>query len=187
MILFEFIFAMAKRLLSTKRTISVDVDGTIADISARLAEAEKRAKKGTEKYWNILLDGELYHLDKPIQGAKTFLLRWVKDGRGEVVYLSGRRAGTEKATRAWLELHGFPAGSIIHRVKGSDSRYFKTYQLKDLRETCRLVAHFGDRPDDDGGAARDADVRFFHIRENDGSSWPSLSQVLDLSGMPDRT
>ena len=162
-------------------TISVDIDGTIADISARLAAAEGRATPGTAAYWEVLLDGNLYHLDQPIEHARKFLLRWTTEVRGDIVYLSGRRKGTEIATRKWLEKHAFPTGRIIHRAKGSDSRFFKTCQLKELAVAANLAAHFGDRVEDDGGAAKAAGVRFCHIKENDGNSWPSLDDFLKSS------
>ena len=162
------------------RAISVDIDGTIANITARIAAAEKRAKPGTTAYWETLLDGKLYHLDEPMVEARNFLHRWTREVRGEIVYLSGRRRGTEIATRRWLEKHEFPIGRVIHRVKGSDSRYFKVCQLRELATSANIEAHFGDRLEDDGGAAKEAGVRFCHIRENDGSSWPSLEEFLKI-------
>jgi FMN phosphatase YigB (HAD superfamily) len=169
---------LGKRKMST---ISVDIDGTIADISARIATAEQTAKPGTALYWDTLLDGELYHLDRPIEEARKFLVRWTLEAKGEIVYLSGRRKGTQLSTRRWLEKHAFPTGRIIHRVKGSDSRYFKTCQLRELAVVANLEAHFGDRLEDDGGAAKAAGVRFCHIHENDGSSWPTLEKFLNPS------
>jgi len=157
-----------KSSLTSKRVISVDIDGTIADITARIAKASTAAPLGSHQYWDIALSGELYHLDVPIAESIPFLTSY----DGDIVYLSGRRSGTEELTKAWLEKHGFPKGRIIHRPKGKDSRSYKLFHLRNLKDTYKQIdGHFGDRVDDDGGAARAAGVKFFHIRENDGSSW----------------
>ncbi len=171
-------FIGKKRSISSVRTISVDIDGTIADISVRIKTAERQAKPGTGAYWETLLNGNLYHLDRPIEAARNFLKRWTSEVQGEIVYLSGRRVGTEMATRTWLHKHDFPSGKIIHRVRGSDSRFFKTCRLRELAAVAKLDAHFGDRLEDDGGAAKEAGVRFVHITENDESSWPTLEAFL---------
>ena len=162
------------------RTLSVDIDGTVADIGARVRRAATVAQEGSVQYWDALLDGDWYHLDRPIREAREFLLGWTQEG-GSVVYLSGRRAGTEEATRSWLETHEFPTGRVIHRMKGRDSRTFKTTELRELKKHTRLAGHVGDRLLDDGGAARNAGVRFYHVRENEGASWPKLRAVLGAS------
>mmetsp|Transcript_11432 Transcript_11432/g.10412 ORF Transcript_11432/g.10412 Transcript_11432/m.10412 type:complete len:88 (+) Transcript_11432:72-335(+) len=75
--------------------ISVDMDGTVADITKRLDYATRRA--GTDKgpkFYNILLNGSLYKMDEPIAMARDFLEKYAAS-RGDIVYLSGRRAGTE--------------------------------------------------------------------------------------------
>jgi uncharacterized HAD superfamily protein len=157
-----------KSSLTAKRAISVDIDGTIADISARIAKATSSAPLGSHQYWDIALSGDLYHMDLPISESIPLLTSY----EGDIVYLSGRRSGTEEQTKAWLEKHGFPQGRIIHRPKGRDSRSYKVSHLRDLKDSYKQIdGHFGDRLDDDGGAARAAGVKFFHVRENDGSSW----------------
>ena len=159
-----------KSSTSSKRVISVDIDGTIANISARIDKAASFAKEGTPQYWDMALSGDLYHMDLPIVESIPLLNSY----RGDIVYLSGRRSGTEPQTKLWLEQHGFPAGKVIHRRRGIDSKSFKTEHLRSLRDHYKKVeGHFGDRLEDDGGAAKMAGVPFFHIHENDGNSWLS--------------
>lgn len=163
-----------KSSATSKRVITVDIDGTIANISARIAKAESSAPLGSPKYWDIALSGDLYHLDTPITESVPFLSNYATSG--DIVYLSGRRAGTETQTRAWLDQHGFPAGRVIHRSKGVDSKSFKIHHLRILRETYKKFdGHFGDRIEDDGGAAKSAGVPFFHVHENDGNCWLQFS------------
>ena len=166
------------------RILSVDIDGTIANISERVKLAGSQFQVGSKNYWDCLLAGEHYHLDTPLLIARTVLRRFVGDddlkprddpddrdvSRG-VVYLSGRRSGTEEATLQWLQVHGFPIGPVIHRMTGTPSKNFKTEKLKMMQEKFRVLAHIGDRLEDDGGAAAAAGIPFVHIPENDDDAW----------------
>jgi acid phosphatase class B len=145
--------------------ISVDLDGTVADISKRLGLGKAKFKREDNFYWDFVLDGALYHMDDPIPGAKDFLneFRQKYNHRDSIVYLSGRRKGSEKYTREWLQKHGFPEGRIIHREKGNHSLRFKQMELIKLKSKYEsVVGHFGDR-DDDMEAAKQADVKFYRI------------------------
>eukprot|EP00392_Amoebophrya_sp_AT5.2_P011449 g11526.t1 len=202
----------------------MDVDGTVADISRRIAFAEGKGKKGSSNYWETLLDGQHYHMDEPIVWCRDFLRDWAGmppfaaknagDGgtntageqdpdlaaavvppteaggststptssssttatttsatlsngdqppRRAVIYVSGRRTGTEGQTRDWLAQHGFPLGEIRHRPQGVRSMLWKRDVLSELRQKGgsgpreqrqRLIAHVGDRDDDTEAAAR---------------------------------
>ncbi|CAD7927260.1 unnamed protein product [Amoebophrya sp. A120] len=199
--------------------LSVDVDGTVANITKRIEFAETHGKKGSSAYWEALLDGEYYHLDEPIVWCRTFLRAWsgmtpfdehkdailsssAKDGNSHapapvamdvdsgnassssssgtgdlanvqvppppqasssgsaraVIYVSGRRMGTEEQTRDWLRQHGFPDGEIRHRPRGVRSMLWKRDVLAELKQRHKIVAHIGDR-DDDTDAAAQAGVR----------------------------
>ena len=153
--------------------ISVDMDGTVADISARRLLALKSGPDGSPAFFNTLLDGALYHMDEPIIASRDFLQTYVSGNHGRVVYLSGRRQGSEKYSRDWLKVHGFPTGEIIHRRMGERSLNFKANWLRRFKSENEFVdAHFGDRLEDDGGAAETAGVSFVHIVDN---RWPSFS------------
>lgn len=190
--------------------LSMDLDGTVANISARLALAEQVCVEGTPEYWDVALNGDLYELDVPIPEAKSFLHAWLRSGAdvaGDgffepvaewntgtdhsqrhlssssrcVAYVSGRRSGTEHQTRAWLQRHGFPAGEILHRPTGSKSMGWKCQQLRGLSRRFHVVAHFGDREDDREAAWR-AQVRFVWVWENQwiSSEEAKLQQVEDI-------
>ena len=165
-----------KSKFADKKVLSVDIDGTIADISERIAIADAKFKKGTGQYYDCLLSSDRYHLDRPLPTSVRSLNEWSLTG-GCIVYLSGRRAGTEKQTSEWLEVHGFPQGRVVHRERGTDSRRFKSKHLREMTDTyAKVVAHIGDRIDDDGGAAKDANVRFIHIPANNDEAWKQWNQ-----------
>lgn len=161
-----------------KRIVSVDIDGTIANISARMALAGSTHKEGSTKYWDMALCGSLYHLDEPLLAARDALLDYVSSADVGIAYLSGRRSGTEHQTRAWLLEHGFPSGNVVHRRKGVRSKLFKCESLRAMRKKVWVECHVGDRLEDDGGAAAQAGVKFFHIKENDQSSWHAFPSFI---------
>lgn len=157
------------------RVISVDMDGTIADISKRIKYASSFAPNGSPEFYAVLLNGEHYTMDIPIVAAREFLNSYVTQSGGKIVYLSGRRQGTESQSEAWLNTHGFPPGMIIHRRTGHRSLDFKVDWLRSLKQHTSVQAHFGDRLEDDGGAARSAGLRFIHIKDH---VWPSTEEIL---------
>lgn len=157
----------------SKRLVSVDMDGTVADISPRRELALQFGSDGSRAFYNALLDGSKYHMDLPIVASRDFLTEYVTQTGGEVVYLSGRRQGSEHFSEAWLEQHGFPKGRILHRPIGQRSLEFKVGWLRRLKaEGPWIDGHFGDRLEDDGGAARLSGVTFVHI---DNNVWPTFT------------
>ena len=157
-----------------KRMISVDMDGTIADITERRNIALQHGAEGTVPFYSALLDGKRYHLDEPIAASRDFLWAYVRELGGRIIYLSGRRQGSEQYSEAWLRRHNFPNGEILHRRMGHSSLDFKTRWLRQWQKQHRVDAHFGDRLEDDGGASKLAAVRFVHIVDN---SWPSFDSL----------
>ena len=151
--------------------ISVDIDGTVADISKRFEYASQFGPDGSVQFYEALLDGAQYHLDTPIEAAREYLRKYKEEIKGEIVYLSGRREGTESESRAWLENHGFPRGRIIHRRIGNRSLDFKLYWLRHFKANKWIDGHFGDRMQDDAAAARFAGIRFVHIVNH---VWPEF-------------
>lgn len=162
---------------------------TIADITARKSHAMSLAEEGSRQYWDTFLDGRLYHMDTPILAAKEFLWKYVYLYDGEIVYLSGRREGTESHSRRWLKKHNFPLGKIYHRPQGYSSLLFKSYWLQWLMGNyrsrqrrrrgssapqVRVDAHIGDRLEDDKAAADEAGVRFILVS---ASEWPAIEDV----------
>lgn len=156
----------------TQRILSVDIDGTIADVTKRKQYALKYGADGTHVFYEVFLDGKYYHMDDPVIASRDFLNQYISNVGGQIVYLSGRREGTEGQTQNWLTAHEFPRGHIIHRRKGLRSAKFKSHWINEFKRIGSHVdAHIGDRLEDDGGAAKECNVRFVHIVDHE---WPSF-------------
>ena len=155
--------------------LSVDLDGTVADITVRKEYALQFGVDGSIEFYEALLDGKQYTLDQPILAARDFLNQYVRDTKGEIIYLSGRREGTEGDSQAWLTKHNFPRGRVIHRAKGHRSLDFKCSWLRQFKETRWVDAHIGDRLEDDANAARFSGVKFLHVVDH---VWPSYESFM---------
>ncbi|CEL95753.1 unnamed protein product [Vitrella brassicaformis CCMP3155] len=158
--------------------VSFDIDGTLANIEKRLA---LKPVPRSDADWDVILSGDNYYLDEPIPEARAFLQQLVQLTRHHpadgdppsspitIVYLSGRRAGTEVQTSQWLAAHGFPHGVIFHRPKGVKGGLFKERVLRCLHQPPRrhVMAHVGDRPMEDALAAVKTGVRPVLIAPNE--------------------
>ena len=182
--------------------LSLDIDGTVANIDGRVARAKGIHNEGSKKYWEELLRGDLYHMDEPIQESLDSVNAWLaqysidywrKSARlyvyakkaqttpgvelprapRIVVYVSGRRAGTEPQTIDWLQRHKFPQGRVFHRDRGTRSFQWKVSMLRDLRKVSDVRAHIGDR-EDDRMAAKQARVMGVHVNEN---TWLTQQEI----------
>jgi len=131
-----------------KRAISFDIDGTLVDISKRLALSPGVNGIRKPKDWDVVLSGEHYHLDEPIEIARRFVQNCA-DQNYHILYVSGRREQTIPDSKAWFEAHGFPQGDFYHRRIGVKGNVFKTSTLWDLNKQYNVIAHFGDRLEDD--------------------------------------
>lgn len=157
-------------LSGTRRVLSVDIDGTIADVTKRKNYALQFGPDASHVFYEVFLDGKHYHMDDPVIPSREFLNAYLTNVGGHIVYLSGRREGTEGQTQQWLTAHEFPQGQIIHRRKGFRSAKFKSYWIHEFkRKGLQVDAHIGDRLEDDGGAARECRVPFVHIVDH---IWP---------------
>jgi len=145
------------------RAISIDIDGTIANIDERLRQAQSKYAYGTGAFWNYFLSGSLFYLDRPIPQARDFLQRFAQCGR--IIYLSGRPLNTFEETQEWLRSNGFPNGELLLRPSGN-TREFKTNQLIRLKREYYLIAHIGDS-EDDRLSAQEAGVPFVQVKTNE--------------------
>ena len=147
-------------------------------MAAALMEAQGMNKD------SVLTEDEKLVLDAQVQVQRKqkFCMQFPA-----VIYLSGRRSGTEGQTQEWLVKHGFPPGAIVHRPIGKKSMQWKADNLVSFKDTiklrgkrldsvyvnsvqqkrirCTLVGHVGDR-EDDVEAARRAGVRPIKVVEN---------------------
>jgi predicted secreted acid phosphatase len=160
------------------RVLSVDIDGTIADVTKRKLYALQFGPDASRVFYEVFLAGEHYHMDDPVIASREFLHKYVSDLRGKIIYLSGRREGTEGHTQEWLTRHSFPDGHIVHRRKGLQSAQFKTHWIRAFLSKGLIVdAHVGDRLEDDGGAAKNNSIRFIHIVDH---AWPTFPSPLTV-------
>jgi predicted secreted acid phosphatase len=128
-----------------EKVIVVDVDGTVVDNSKRLAYVLSKAPLGSPDFYRIFLSGKLFHMDEPLPRARECLLEMAKSNR--IIYLSGRRAGTEEDTRKQLESGGFPSGEIFHRKSGKTFD-FKRDKILELKQNYDIACAIGDTPED---------------------------------------
>jgi predicted secreted acid phosphatase len=156
-------------------TIIVDIDGTIADISKRLEYTEDKTgikadnNKKNKEFWNLFLDGKLFHMDVPLIEARKKLWDYVKKGNN-IFYVSGRRKESKPYTKLWLKKHKFPNGLVHHRKRGERSLKYKTFIFKKIKENNTVECVIGDSKRDDGGAAMANNIKFYHIKRYDWSN-----------------
>jgi acid phosphatase class B len=145
--------------------LSVDIDGTIANIHDRFKMAEEIEPTKNSKFWDLFLSADHYHLDQPIVAARDFLNQFVRENpEFQIVYLSGRRKDTTMETEKWLSDHGFPKGEVLLRPSGN-TKWFKQRELKRMKKNHPILAHIGDS-DDDENAAIGAGVKAVRVPEN---------------------
>lgn len=102
----------------------IDIDGTIADGTARFAAAgPEPSRDDVEKYkeWVRKVNTGI-EKDKPVPGMQS-LLRAVSNGAAWAdvtpVYLTGREEALRNPTEIWLNKHKFPSFKLFMRPQGS--------------------------------------------------------------------
>ena len=84
-----------------RKAISFDIDGTLVDIQKRLALSPGVNGVRKPKDWNIVLSGEHYHLDEPIEIARRFV-QYCAEQDFQILYISGRREQTLQDSRVFF-------------------------------------------------------------------------------------
>lgn len=98
-----------------EKAVVCDLDGTLCDISHRLhhLNPEPGKKKNWKGFFEDLTKDEL---NKPVAHIIDAFL----DQRlFKIVFASGRPDDYEKATRQWLEDHGYPPSDLYMRCRGN--------------------------------------------------------------------
>jgi len=112
----------------------IDLDGTIADESARREAAAGEDGKLQGKEWDAYFDTSKVPGDKPLPtGRET--LHWL-DGQGiTIFYVSSRPATMLEASKTWLKVNGFPPGEdVLHKEdKYEKSLKYKTRVIEDIK------------------------------------------------------
>jgi hypothetical protein len=128
--------------MSTRLAI-IDLDGVVADATARFAKAEEAKQAyldemreleitdergAVDAYWQAVFDPEHVHLDTVIEGAIDALAQLSLEGY-DVVILTSRPESMREATRRWLFDQGYPVESAII-MKAPAFQYTKTITWK---------------------------------------------------------
>jgi hypothetical protein len=101
----------------------LDIDGVLADVSARVAHVQRRPKDWAA-FFAAMAD------DPVLPEGRALAHRLAQDH--DVVYQTGRPAAYAQVTRDWLDRHGMPAGPVVHRRDGDRraARVAKTALLR---------------------------------------------------------
>ena len=94
-----------------KNTIIFDLDGTLADITAR---KELATKPNGRLDWDVFLDSSNIKLDKPNEPVIKLAQMFAENGFNIVVF-SGRTNKTERRTRSWLTHNRVPFHKLVMR------------------------------------------------------------------------
>ena len=150
----------------------IDLDGVLADVTARLHHLE-----GSRKDWRAFFAG--IPGDPPYPEGLA-VARELADAH-ELIYLSGRPEHTRAASEEWLRRHGAPPARLILRGDADrrPARIVKVALLRRLereRQVAVLV-------DDDPAVCRAARAAGFHVFE---ASWsrpqPTLFDAQERRG-----
>jgi hypothetical protein len=156
----------------TKPYAVIDLDGVLADVTARLHHIE-----GNPKNWDAFFAG--IPADPPY--AEGLAVARELAAEHDLVYLSGRPERTRSATERWLRRHDAPTGQILLRRNPDrrPARVVKIGQLRQLAEQ-RAVAVF---VDDDPAVCRAAREAGFHVFEATwGRPQPTLFDAQERLG-----
>ncbi|ETO12587.1 hypothetical protein RFI_24789, partial [Reticulomyxa filosa] len=171
-----------------KKTLVVDIDGTLVDIDLRLQLAPGSGPGGerTTQEWSLVLNKQFFHMDRCIETALHYLRFIAKEKRWNIIYLSGfyyyyyyyyllekKKKRIELYNiyiyvyRYLFQKWGFPSGHIIHRPRGKKTEVFKLEMLSALSQQYAVVGYIGDRIIDDCVCAIRANVRPLLVLQNE--------------------
>ena len=156
----------------TKPFAVVDLDGVLADVTARLHHID-----GNPKNWNAFFAGIP---DDPAYPEGLAAARQLATDH-ELVYLSGRPERTRSDTERWLRRHQAPTGRLLLR-RNPDRRPARVVKIAQLRKLAdeRPVAVF---VDDDPAVCRAAREAGFAVFEATWSrSQPTLLEAQERLG-----
>jgi len=127
------------------KMVIFDLDGTLADISAR---RQLSTKSDGKLDWDKFFDPKNISLDKP-NHAVIHMAQVLAENDHTIVILSGRSKGTELTTKSWLNKHHVPWHIIKMRPTDSKWNFMPDDKLKkiwlDEFDKNGIVAVFDDR------------------------------------------
>lgn len=158
----------------------IDLDGTIADETARRAEAEAKCPREKDKsgYYEIYFSPTLIAKDKPIEKSRE-VLKWV-GGRGvEIYYVSSRGKGCTNASVTWIRDNGFPAGKrVYHQESPEQSVPYKTRTIKKIQEDADVLFGVGDS-DTDIEAYGNCGIKAIKVEVNSDKDWERVKTEIE--------
>jgi phosphoglycolate phosphatase-like HAD superfamily hydrolase len=162
----------AQRAAAMSRACIIDMDGTIADESARRAKAEAEHPREKDKsgYYKLYFSPELIATDKPIEKSRE-VLAWVSAQGIDIYYVSSRSQGCLKASMKWLEDNKFPKGKWVYHRKGfARTLDFKIETIKEIQRKADVLFAVGDRSVD-AEAATSCGVKAITVEANSNKDW----------------
>lgn len=147
----------------------MDVDGTIADESARRLAAAGPDGALDDADYDAYFDPGRVAADTPIPEALA-TLRALSDSGVKILYVTARPAEICQATASWIGRHGFPPGPVRCRPKFGRTAQYKTDVIRRLAREHRIVAGVG-QEERDGEPYRAAGIEGVYVAENDDTGW----------------
>jgi predicted kinase/phosphoglycolate phosphatase-like HAD superfamily hydrolase len=125
------------------KIVIVDLDGTIADPSARESRALRITKgKRGGPFYGLFLSNAHVKLDTPFPTARKVLTELARRGIG-IVYVTSRPKRMTVGTQDWLRDHSYPDGDLYLRPSGK-SVVYKRRIFSDLADQYDVVAVIDD-------------------------------------------
>jgi predicted secreted acid phosphatase len=158
----------------------IDLDGTIANETARREKAEKECPREKDKngFYAIYFDPALIAMDAPIVKSRE-VLSWVDAQGVRIYYVSSRNQGCLDASRKWIEQNGFPKGArIVLQKRPQKSVPFKTEAIKEIQGEADVLFGVGDR-DSDIEAYGNCGIKAIKVEVNSDKDWERVRTEIE--------
>jgi phosphoglycolate phosphatase-like HAD superfamily hydrolase len=158
----------------------IDLDGTIADETARRAKAEAEHPRAQDKnaYYRAYFSPEWIAMDKPIEKSRE-VLDWLNSKGIDIYYVSSRSQGCLKASIKWIEANKFPKGKWVYHRKGFKRTLpYKTETIKEIQEKADVLFGVGDR-DSDIEAYKNCGIKAIRVEANSDKDWERVKTEIE--------
>ncbi|MCX6357110.1 MAG: hypothetical protein NT045_04410 [Candidatus Aureabacteria bacterium] len=156
------------------RACVIDMDGTIADESARRAKAEKECpkEKDSKGYYRVYFDPALIASDTPSNKARE-VLTWVSGQGVDIYYVSSRSQQCLEASTEWIEDNKFPKGKgVYHREGFKKTTDYKTDTIRKIQCKADVLFGVGDR-ESDMDVYKSRRIKPIQVEVTSDKSWES--------------
>ena len=111
------------------KIVIFDLDGTLADITAR---RNLSTKDNGKMDWDVFFDRDNIKLDVPNQKVVDMARMINMTDRYQIFILSGRSKSTYRTTQQWLIQNDIPFDDLIMRPTDKHHHYMKDSDLKQM-------------------------------------------------------